>query len=62
MLGADTSPRGSTKQNAESTTGRIGDDVQRIRQMRTFVSFDHLVRGSLADILLAVAPKTGERR
>ena len=32
MLVADTSPRGSNKQNAESTTGRIGDDVQRAKE------------------------------
>src|SRR5689334_18744871 len=32
MLVADTSPRGSNKQNAESTTGRIGEDVQRAKE------------------------------
>ena len=32
MLVADTSPRGSSKQHAESATGRIGDDVQRAKE------------------------------
>ena len=31
MLVANTSPPGSNKQNAESATGRIGDDVQRAK-------------------------------